>query len=189
MLKAERKRRALREKLQFTGFIDIEASDGGPDGWPIEIGLSRLVRDASGGNDPEYQTWSSLIRPAQGWDAQRWSRHAEAVHRISRHLLDPAPEAVAVAQALRDRIQGLILISDSPHNDQPWLERLWETLGAETQGLPAPKIHSPMSFLNGLMPDLSKAGLLALLRAEPSLHRAGPDAERLARVVARLALQ
>lgn len=156
-------------------FIDIEASDGGPQGWPIEIGTSR-IRDL-----PVFSlhTRSSLIQPDPSWPLDKWSPYAERVHGISLESLMSAPAAASVAEDLLERMRpDAILISDSPRNDGPWLRRLMAVIGVECW----PVKSAPAVLGNLIEPD-GNARLLAHLRQMPSAHRAGEDSAKLARGV------
>lgn len=165
--------RALAPKLRF---LDIEASDGGPEGWPIEIGWAVLVP----GGAPVG--WSSLIRPDDAWE-ECWSPYAERVHGIPRQQLETAPPATLIARKVLAALAhpDLVVISDSPRNDQPWLDRL---LSAAGQPAGTIEILAPGTVFSGLAAPEDIRAVKDYLRENKGPHRAGEDAKRLARAVA-----
>lgn len=157
-------------------FIDLEACDGGKDAWPIEIGIAAF----RGYRDMETRSWSSRIRPDPSWPEDRWSKYAERVHGIPRRELDEAPEATSVSFRVRELLdtEGLILVSDSPGNDQPWLDCLMTLSGGPLEK----RILSVPGALGSLIPQGGTTLLREALRSlEPPTHRAAEDASRLAR--------
>ncbi|WP_411839757.1 hypothetical protein [Paracoccus sp. ME4] len=166
----------LMRLLPRLRFVDLEACDGGKDAWPIEIGIAAF----RGYRDLETTSWSSRIRPDPSWPEDRWSTYAERVHCISRPELDGAPTARDVSIRVRELlgIQGLVLVSDSPGNDQPWLDRLMDLSGGPLEN----RISSVPGALGSLIPQGGTKLLREALRSlEPPTHRAAEDASRLAR--------
>lgn len=175
--KADIRRFKLERALPNMRFVDIEASNGGPDAWPIEIGWSWLTaRDGEWDIDQD----SSLIKPHADWAPGLWSPYAEAVHGISRDSLVTAPAAVAIASRIWRELgdPSLTIVSDSPKNDQPWLDRLMGTRGNDRI-----RIISIWEALNGRVEQDNLVLMKSWLRANKGPHRAGPDAARLARSV------
>jgi len=172
--KAEIRRFKLERDIQNMWFIDIEASDGGPDAMPIEIGSARIA-----GPDGERRTYwcGSLIKPDPSW-TQIWSPHAERVHGIPRSALQSAQPARIIALNTFNQLSlaGRIIVSDSPGNDQPWLDRLLSTIGKEDQI----RIISVWEALNGRVEQDNLVRMKEWLRENKGPHRAGPDAARLA---------
>lgn len=158
-------------------FLDFEASSSKLLSWPIEIGLSHV------GEDGEVVTQSHLIRPQPTWPMAAWTPEAEAIHGISLETLerDGLP-AEQVARWFVAATRGRRVVSDAPEFDERWLQHLlWPIRGTvdveETcEGL--------LSVEEGVWPGFSEAAQdawLDALRQSPAPHRAGPDAERLAR--------
>lgn len=172
-LKARRAR--LESLVGRLRFLDIEASDGGPEGWPIEIGWAAL---APGG---EPVAWSSLIRPDDSWE-ECWSPYAERIHGIRRHQLEAAPPAALIARKVLAALEhpDLVVISDSPRNDQPWLDRLLSAAGRPAGTI---EILSPGAAFNGIASPEDIRAVKDYLKANKGPHRAGEDAKRLARAV------
>lgn len=153
--------------------IDFEASS--LEGWPIEVGLSCW-------QDGRAVTWSSLIRPAVGWDPALWSTDAERIHRIDRRVLDSAPPAVEVAAELIRRIAGRRVLSDAPAFDGQWARLLFDAGGISDQPVIEDLIPVAVDLLNR---DYDRArAMLARLEAEEPPHRAGEDAERIMTILA-----
>ena len=80
-------------------FIDVEAAGFGRGSYPIEVGLAM----------PDGQSYCYLIRPEPEWTF--WDDKAEAVHAISRDILQhhgrPARETRAMAERAIERV-GLV---------------------------------------------------------------------------------
>ncbi len=102
--------------------IDIEASGFGSASYPIEVGLV-----TAGG-----QRHSMLIKPASDWT--HWEASAEAVHGISREILQEYGKPVReVAQALNDLLAGKSTYSDGWVVDKPWIMTLFQSAGMAMQ--------------------------------------------------------
>lgn len=179
MLKVERKRKALDALVPRLRFVDFEASGGGRESWPIEFGWACIVPSAEGGLSTAG--WSRLIRPHESWPESGWSRHAAAVHGIPRHALDAAQDPRLIAKKALSVLDnpGLVVVSDSPVNDQFWLDRLLDTIGAAGR-VRIEKVNKP---LNGLVAAEGVAEMKLWLSRNKGPHRAGEDARRLADAV------
>ena len=105
-------------------FLDFEASSLGKRGFPIEVGWA-----AEDGSE-----FSSLIRPAPGWED--WSEQAERIHGISREHLqrDGAPHD-AVAARLVEQLTGHAVYASAPSWDGQWLSRLLRAAGLPRHAL------------------------------------------------------
>jgi hypothetical protein len=145
--------------------LDIEASGFGAHSYPIEIGFVL----------PDGGSWCSLIRPAQDW--QHWDDRAQAVHGLTRELLESHGRSVHdVAAALNDRLHGRVVYCDGWGHDYPWLARLFEA--AELR----PDFR--LEHLNRLLDDTDAprfAQIKQTLAAEQGRlrHRASTDARVL----------
>ena len=161
-----------REDAEAFIFIDFEASGLSSDSWPIEIGLAWIEGAA-------VRTWSSLIRPAPGWDMGAWDPRSAKVHGIPREELAAAPSADAVAAAAAKLMSGKTVCSDAPTFDEQWAKRLF---------LELPQVVPLRIFdtYNAFDYVLSPAGMdhaYEMLSRLHAPHRAGPDAERYARAL------
>jgi hypothetical protein len=154
-------------------FLDIEASGLGPRSWPIEIGVAMISPSGT------ISTQSALIAPDPDWDPTAWSAESQAVHGISRAQLDaeggPAP---AVASGVLMALGHRMVVSDAPEFDERWLGVLLRTLAPT---LPVPRlVDFDQLVATAFEPDAVDR-VYRTLDALPAPHRAGPDAERLAR--------
>ncbi|WP_076533697.1 hypothetical protein [Roseovarius nanhaiticus] len=94
--------------------LDFEASSLSRESWPIEVGLSWLEND-------EVRTWSTLIRPAPGWDLADWAPQSAAVHGIALEVLQEAPVACAVVDDRFEHLRDRVLVPDAPAFETRWL--------------------------------------------------------------------
>ncbi len=67
---------------------------------------------------------SKLIKPRPEWPEEDWSPESQEIHGISRHELDCAEPADAVAKWVLEKAFGRLLTSNAPDFDQRWLNRL-----------------------------------------------------------------
>ena len=94
--------------------IDIEASGFGSRSYPIEIGVVKTNGDR----------YCALIEPAPEWD--HWSESAQAVHGISRRLIESrGRNAHEICLELNDFLGTSTAYSDAWTHDSPWLNRLF----------------------------------------------------------------
>ena len=94
-------------------FLDFEASSLGRKGFPIEVAWVFETGEEE----------THLIRPAADWT--EWATSAEAVHRISRDLLDrEGAPAAEVARRVLEALSGHRLYASAPSWDGQWLSRL-----------------------------------------------------------------
>lgn len=150
--------------------LDFEASSLTADSWPIEVGVSWVK-----GN--RIRTWSSLIRPASGWDLLDWSTQSEAVHGIPISTLEAAPDAADVAAELMSKIEGFTLVSDAPEFEHRWLSRLLDAAGISAHPVIIEDFDAvSFAHYDGIALDL----LYEKLERTRVPHRAGPDSARLA---------
>lgn len=153
-------------------FLDFEASSLAADSWPIEIGISRVVEGS-------VVTGSRLIKPHRDWDDAAWSEVSAEIHGLNRALIEAeGADAQMVAKWFKEENNG-IAVSDSPEFEQKWLIRLLET------DLPFPKVQL-LDFDSYVRMTLKEDAAIArvyeaLEEQGPPPHRAGPDAERLAK--------
>ena len=151
-------------------FLDFEASGLRETSWPIEIGLAWIEQG-------EARSEAQLIRPHPDWDEDAWSAESAEVHRIPRPALDRAWPAERVAAWAAQRMAGQVVVADAPEFDGRWLR----TLLATEPGLAAPRLadFDVMVATHFSMAEVRR--VYAALDAAPTPHRAGPDAQRLAR--------
>lgn len=151
-------------------FLDFEACALGPASWPIELGLARIV-----GRD--VRVTSRLIRPHAGWPLDAWSTNSQAVHGLTLAELERASPAAEVALWAAELIADRTLVADAPEYDQRWLHRLLAT----ALGTPRPTVRDFDALVAAKMGPATLLRVYAALDSIPTPHRAGPDAERLAR--------
>ncbi|WP_051218794.1 hypothetical protein [Oceanobacter kriegii] len=102
-------------QAQVPAIIDLEASGFGSGSYPIEIGYALEDRVVH----------SCLVRPAPDW--VHWSDDAEAMHGISRELLErDGLSARETALKLNEALRGKTLYTDAWSFDSSWLGRLFE---------------------------------------------------------------
>lgn len=94
--------------------IDIEASGFGSRSYPIEIGVVKANGDR----------YCALIEPPPEWD--HWSESAQAVHGISRHLIESRGRKPRdICLELNNFLGTSTIYSDAWTHDSPWLNRLF----------------------------------------------------------------
>jgi DNA polymerase III epsilon subunit-like protein len=159
--------------LSCPALIDFEASCLPEYGqsYPIEVAVARI--------DGSNRAW--LIRPAEAWRYWDWSDEAEALHGISRQMLDD--EGLPPAQVLAEMaefVAGCPVYADADL-DEFWLEVLCQAVGA--------KLPFPVHYLGEFLKDggYSRPQVVTALeeakRLLPKEHLAREDAKRLAMVV------
>lgn len=152
-------------------FIDFEASGLSADSRPIEIGLAAVERG-------DVQVASRLIRPDPAWPMAAWDPISADVHGISLAELARAEPAHAVARWAAERMAGRTVIADAPEWDGRWLRTL--LAAAEGLGEP-PRVHDFDILVAARLSVARARRVYAALDRLAAPHRAGPDAERLAR--------
>lgn len=164
-------------------FLDIEASGLHDGSYPIEIAV---VDDGL-----NVREW--LVRPEPDWTAIEWSSAAEAVHGIRRaDTVERGVPAADVATTLNALLSGKVVFSDAPEWDGAWLYKLHADTGVrqlyslanENDAIPR---HLATSGAGKVYRSSPLAGVRALQdarwhadRAFPHVHRAAPDAVRMA---------
>ena len=152
--------------------LDDEASGFGRGSYPIEVGLV----EAAG------EPFCSLILPLSDW--QHWDDSAEALHGISRELLQRHGRPTDwVALELNRRLEGQIVYCDGWAHDYAWLARLFDAASL-----------SPRFKLEDLRTLLTEGeaarwhGTLDQVRTEACLrrHRASTDAKVLQQTLLRV---
>lgn len=155
-------------------FIDFEASGLDRHSWPIEIGAAWIEGEGLGRT---VQVWSSLIRPERHWPMSCWSEHSAAVHGIPLDELRRAPRAEEVAREFLRLAGGSVIVSDAPEFDGRWLGRLLDSVDHNRQV--EVRDFDALAFARFKALQLDRVyERLARIRVP---HRAGPDAQRLAR--------
>lgn len=170
----------LQHNGKPTVFLDYEASGLFADSHPIEAGVCSWDGAVN----------SFLIAPHATWTPNRWDYSAERIHGIPRVMLEV--EGLACEEACRRLTvltAGHLVLSDNPEAERMWSEALFHTVD-----LPVPFTIAGID--EAIFQAVRQAGLdegetffvlRAFLKRFPSIHRAGPDAERL-RNLARAAL-
>lgn len=153
--------------------IDFEASCLPEHGqsYPIEVAVARI--------DGENRAW--LIRPLRAWEHWDWSQEAEALHGISRAMLDC--DGLPASQVLAEIIEfvGDCAVYSDAELDEYWLEVLCQGLAAA--------LPFPIRYLGEWMVEhgfTRPQVVVALEEAKarlPKEHLAREDAKRLAMVV------
>lgn len=145
--------------------IDIEASGFGRKSYPIEVGVAL----------PDETTHCFLLAPPQVWTY--WDEQAEAVHGISREILEQHGHPLEdVAWRLNELLSNKVIYSDAWSFDMSWLGKLYDV------------VNMPQTFriasLYELMTEQQLAGWdelkeKAMSRLQLQRHRASGDARIL----------
>lgn len=102
--------------------LDIEASGFGRGSYPIELGVV----------DPAGRSFCSLVRPEPDW--LHWDPAAEALHGITRDLLDRhGRPARWIASEMNVRLAGQTVYCDGWGQDYSWLGRLFDAADLQPQ--------------------------------------------------------
>jgi DNA polymerase III epsilon subunit-like protein len=152
-------------------FLDFEASSLDEDSWPVEIGIAWI-------EDGSVLCESKLIRPEPDWNKGAWSEASADIHGLRLDVLaSDGSKAQDVATWFKARNRG-IAITDNPEFERRWLIRLLAT----DLPFPAVQILDFDSYVRMTLPNAAAvARAYEILKKEPTPHRAGPDAARLAR--------
>lgn len=153
----------LRERPLL--FLDFEASSLSGGSWPVEIGYAWVEAGT-------VRSRATLIAPRADWSMADWSDSAARVHNIPLAAVRAGAPADAVA-AETDAFARFEVVSDNPRWDQTWLDRLR-----------AGRRRIEVGALRQALRRLDDRGATAMAQAlfrKGAPHRAGPDAERMAR--------
>ncbi|MBB3318019.1 hypothetical protein FHT97_005016 [Rhizobium sp. BK399] len=156
-------------------FLDFEASSLAKQSFPIEVAW--VFQDG--------RSRSFLIRPAPDWTD--WSTEAQAIHGISRELIDSDGIAAdEVAQGMMKELSGHDLYASAPSWDGKWLSVLLRAGGLPRHALRIGKSRDAfLAAARDLMaPAADEAalanlveGVIATIRSgNAPTHRALPDA-------------
>ena len=151
-------------------FADFEACSLGSASWPIEVGLAWIEKG-------EVRSASRLIRPDPSWPRDAWSAESQAVHGLTLAELEQAPPAAEVACWTAGLLAGRTLVADAPEHDERWLHRLLAT----APDTPRPRVRDFDILVAARLDTAAVLRVYAALDRLAAPHRAGPDAERLAR--------
>jgi len=162
--------------------IDFEASclPGYGRSFPIEVALCRVGGDV---------LFSAIIKPHADWADWDWDPAAERMHGVSRaRLAAEGMPCLEVMMGLNEAVGALQAMSDSTL-DQTWLETLAIAAGVS----PAFEVLAVSEILAGFGIGPGDEGLLARASERafgkfPQIHRAGPDALRLAETIRLVAI-
>ncbi|WP_026375859.1 hypothetical protein [Aestuariibacter salexigens] len=142
--------------------IDVEASGFGSLSFPIEVGVAL----------PDGKRFCSLIKPQPDW--QFWQFEAQALHGITRELLDKQGRPVIeVCQELNQLLAGKTVYSDGWVVDQPWLITLFHAaqhrMAFTVSPLDMILTETQMSVWHSVKQQLIE-------QSSPTRHRASADA-------------
>ncbi len=154
----------LRERPLL--FLDFEASSLTRGSWPVEIGYAWIERD-------QVRSHATLIAPRQDWSMADWSDAAARVHNIPLAAIRAGSPAAVVA-AETDLLARFDVVSENPRWDQVWLDRLRE-------GRRRIEVGALQQAVRRRLDDREANAVAQALFRNASPHRAGPDAERMAR--------
>jgi hypothetical protein len=161
-------------------FLDFEASSLGDDGYPIEVGW--VFEDG--------RSESHLIKPAPQW--VDWDPGAEALHRISRAMLQA--DGIAhdiVARRILDALSEHVVYASAPSWDGKWLSALFRAAGLPRHAIRLKDsdeafLEAAVEVLSSIVPparvkdlaaNIVQQALDGALRRSVS-HRALPDAKQ-----------
>lgn len=148
-------------------FLDFEASSLSRGSWPVEIGYAWI----DGGR---VRSRARLIAPRPDWSMADWSDAAATVHNIPLAAIQAGAPAAEVA-AETDFFGEFEVVSENPRWEQIWLDRLREGRGRRIEVGPLQKA------MRRRLDDRGASAVVQALFRSVAPHRAGPDAERLAR--------
>jgi hypothetical protein len=151
--------------MDLPTILDIEASGFGRGSYPIEVGF--VAADGA--------LFCGLIRPEPDW--LHWDEGAEALHGISRELLQRHGRPVPwMAEQLNARLRGQVVYCDGWGHDYPWLARLFDAAGMR----PSFRLDDLRRLLDE-HEALRWRGVTEAVRARQQLsrHRASADARVL----------
>ncbi len=155
----------LRERPLL--FLDFEASSLTRYSWPVEIGYAWIA----GG---QVRSRATLIAPRPDWSMADWSEVSARVHGIPLAAIR-AGEPADVVAAETDGFAGFEVVSENPAWEQRWLDRL------RAGRRPRIEVRPLRSALRARLDDAATGAVASALFRSAAPHRAGPDAERLAR--------
>ncbi len=148
--------------MKEIAFIDLEASGLGARSWPIEVGWCF----------PGRKPQSFLIKPAADWAMEAWDEEAEALHGVTRKVLDLEGDTPnTVCAALNAALTGFTVYSDAPDWDGFWLYRLFESGGVK-------KTFALTDFseaLRDVAPEALEGLVAKASKIAPHRHRTNDD--------------
>lgn len=156
--------------------LDIEASAIAKGSYPIEVGFALVEGDRR-----QILSWSTLIQPAPSWSTVGvWSPASARIHGLSLPDLEQQGRPVGeVCDWLNSALgRRTVVATDAPRYDQDWLDTLFGTAGREQQFT----LYELSMLTRDFTADQHRQ-FAYLLRREPTLHRAGADALRMARAL------
>jgi len=169
----------VNASLENVVCLDFKASALGPGSYPIEAAVVCCETTVGA-------AW--LIKPTEEWRTNGiWSQHASDLHKLAISDLMARGEPVEkVARELNNRCRGKAVICDGGKHDRRWLLTLFHAIRDE----PSFELEDYRSFAEELAERCGRRPDIAIMRSEleamsrfPLLHRAGPDARRLAETI------
>jgi hypothetical protein len=155
----------LRERPLL--FLDFEASSLTPGSWPVEIGYAWIEAG-------RVRSRATLIAPRTDWSMDDWSEVSARVHGIPLAAIRAGAPADVVAGET-DRFAEFEVVSENPAWEQRWLDRL------RAGRRPRIEVRPIRAALRERLDDAAAGAVVQALFRSAAPHRAGPDAERLAR--------
>ena len=146
--------------------LDIQASGIGGESYPAEIAWSRI--DGS-------ESYSTLINPdsVRGWE--KWSHHA-AHHGLTRQECCERGETAAyVARRVGHLLKDYPVYSESPIQDQQWLDKLFMSAGK--------RCPAKLISIEHAVPSRRRLELHRYLLARRDEHNAAANSLLLARAI------
>ena len=156
---------SLRERPLL--FLDFEASSLTSRSWPVEIGYAWIERE-------RIRSHATLIAPRADWSMADWSPAAARVHNIPLAAIRSGTPAGTVA-AGTDFFADFEVVSENA------------ALGADLarpaaqRTPPHIEVRPLRQALRQRLDDRRRNAVVQAFFRSASLHRAGPDAERMAR--------
>lgn len=158
-------------------FLDVESSGLHATSYPIEIGWAFP--------EPGLPAAAVLIKPHRLWKRDDWDMSVTDLHALDWDYCDdegiPAPE---VAQRLNAVFAGKAVFSDAVGADTFWIDRLFDAVGVARMFSLEPAetafraVYGDVDDTEGLYASVSSV----IDVVHPVLHRAEPDAKRLAAI-------
>ncbi|RMJ06395.1 hypothetical protein DOQ08_01082 [Marinobacter litoralis] len=146
--------------------LDIQASGTGAESYPAEIAWCRM--DGS-------ESYSTLINPdsVDGWKA--WSHHAARYGLTRQECCERGDTVAYVARRVGDLLKDYPVYSESPIQDQQWLDKLFMSAGK--------RCPAKLVSIEHAVPSPRRLELHRYLMARRDEHNAAANSLLLARAI------